>query len=129
MTIKLTENGQFLSQSEFENRYKTKTNFIQFQGITHAIKEYARKHGIINFTKNLKMPFISINIFLLIKSKKGGKDFYNILNNNIDKPTSQSKWENTYNIEQETWKDIYVSPFNLPIGTKLQWFQVRIVEP
>ena len=67
-----------------------------------------------------------LNIFLLIKSKKGGKDFYNILNNNNDKPTSQPKWENTYNIEQETWKDIYVSPFNLPIGTKLQWFQVRI---
>ena len=120
------ENGQFLSQNEFENRYNTKTNFIQFQGIIHAIKDYARKHGIINFTKNLKMPFIPINIFLLIKSKKGGKDFYSILNNNNDKPTSQPKWENTYNIEQETWKDIYVSPFNLPIGTKLQWFQVRI---
>ena len=95
------ENGQFLSQNEFENRYNTKTNFIQFQGIIHAIKDYARKHGIINFTKNLKMPFIPINIFLLIKSKKGGKDFYNILNNNNDKPTSQPKWENTYNIEQD----------------------------
>ena len=50
------ENGQFLSQNEFENRYNTNTNFIQFQCIIHAIKDYARKHGIINFTKNLKMP-------------------------------------------------------------------------
>ena len=80
----------------------------------------------MNFTKNPKMPFIPINIFLLIKSKKGGKDFYNVLNNNNDKPSSQPKWENTYNIEQETWKDIYASPFNLPIGTKLQWFQTQI---
>ena len=72
------------------------------------------------------MPFIPINKFLLIKSKKGGKDFYKILNNNIDKPTSQPKWENTYNIEQETCKVIYVSPFTLPKSTKLQWFQVRI---
>ena len=76
--------------------------------------------------KNLKMPFIPINKFLLIKSKKDGKDFYKILNNNIDKPTSQPKWENTYNIEQEICKDIYVSPFTLPKSTKLQWFQVHI---
>ena len=67
-----------------------------------------------------------MNIFLLIKSKKGGKDFYNILNNNNDIPLSQPKWENTYNIEQETWKEKNALPFNLPIGTKLQWFQTQI---
>ena len=44
------ENGQFLSQVKFENMYNIKTNFIQFQ----AIKEYAIKHGITNFTKKSK---------------------------------------------------------------------------
>ena len=61
-----------------------------------------------------------------IKSKKGGKDFYTILNQNLEKPTSQHKWNNIYNIEEETWKAIYSFPFKLSLGTKMQWFQTRI---
>ena len=41
------ENGDLCSQDEFERMYNAKTNFIQFQGITNAIKDYARKHIIL----------------------------------------------------------------------------------
>ena len=61
-----------------------------------------------------------------MKNKKGCSDFYNILNKNNDAPTSKSKWERTYNIEKETWKEIYQVPFNIPIRSLLQWFQYRI---
>ena len=57
------ENGDLCSQDEFERMHNAKTNFIQFQGITTAIKDYARKHNILHFTKKLKMPFIPIDIF------------------------------------------------------------------
>ena len=57
------------------------------------------------------------NIHLLIKSKKGGKDFYAILNHNLDTPTSQHKWNSVYNIEEETWKAIYSFPLKLSLGT------------
>ena len=43
-----------------------------------------------------------------------------------NKPTSQSKWENIYDIydiEEDTWKDIFSSPFKLNVDTNLQWFQ------
>ena len=72
------------------------------------------------------MPLLPANIHLLIKSKKEGKDFYTILNQNLEKPTSQHKWNNVYNIEEETWKAIYSFPFKLSLGTKMQWFQTRI---
>ena len=72
------------------------------------------------------MPLLPANMHLLIKSKKGGKDFYIILNQNLDKPTSQHKINNVYNIEEETWKAIYYFPFKLSLGTKMQWFQTRI---
>ena len=49
-----------------------------------------------------------------------------ILNKNKDKPTSQQKWETIYDIEKETWKNIYAAPFQLFVSTKLQWFQIRI---
>ena len=57
---------------------------------------------------------------------KGGKDFYTILNQNLDKPTSQHKWNNVCNIEEETWKAICSFLFKLSLGTKMQWFQTRI---
>ena len=118
----ISENGEFYLREEFERIYNIKTNFVQYQGIIHAIRVYARSHNIIRFSSKLKLPFITVNIYLFIKSKQGGKDFYTVLNRNSDKPTSQAKWEIIYNVEQETWKVIYASPFQFHIGTKLQWF-------
>ena len=50
---------------------------------------YARTYNIISFSKKLHTPLLPASIHLLIKSKKGGKDFYTILNQNLVKPTSQ----------------------------------------
>ena len=122
----ISENGEFYLREEFERIYNIKTNFVQYRGIIHAIRAYARSHNIIRFSSKLKLPFIPVNIHLFIKSKQRGKDFYTVLNRNSDKPTSQAKWEIIYNVEQETWKVIYASPFHFHIGTKLQWFQTRI---
>ena len=120
------ENGEFLSQDEFEHTYNIKTNFVQFLGLKQAIMAYARTYNIISFSKKLHTPLLPASIHLLIKSKKGGKDFYTILNQNSVKPTSQYKWNHVYNIEEKTWKEIYSFPFNLSLGTKMQWFQTRI---
>ena len=122
----LIETGDFYSQAILERTYNIKTNFIQFQGIKQALKLYGRRFNIRNFTKQLLCPIIPANITLITKSRKGGKDFYTILNKNEDKPTSQAKWEKIYSIEEETWKIISYSPFQIFIGTKLQWFQIRI---
>ena len=87
---------------------------------------YSRTHNVISFSKKLHMPLLPANIHLLIKSKKGGNDFYTIIDQNLDKPISQHKWNNVYNIEEETWKAIYSSPVKLSLRTKMQWFQTRI---
>ena len=76
-----------------ENGYKqnSKQLIVQFKNQFCSISgnntcNYAGRHSVIRLNKNLKLPFIPINIFLLIKSKKGGKDFYTILIRNNDKP-------------------------------------------
>ena len=120
------EIGDFFTQDEFEHTFNIKTNFVQYLVLKRAIVAYARTHNVINFSKKLHMPLLPANIHLLIKFKKGGNDFYTILNQNLDKPTSQHKWNNVYNIEEENWKAIYSSPFKLSLGTNMQWFQTRI---
>ena len=66
------------------------------------------------------------SIHLLIESEKEGKDFYIFLNQNLDKPISQYKWNCVYKTENKTWKEICFCPFKLSLGTKMQWFQTRI---
>ena len=122
----VNDNSEYLSQDEFEHAFNIKTNFVQYLGLKRAIVSYARTHNILTFSKKLHMRLLPANIHILIKSKKGGKDFYTILNQNLDKPTSQHKWNNVYNIEEESWKAIYSCPFKLSLGTKMQWFQTRI---
>ena len=106
------ENGEFLSQDEFEHTYNIKTNFVQFLGLKQAIMAYARTYNIISFSKKLHTPLLPASIHLLIKSKKGGKDFYTILNQNLVKPTSQYKWNHVYNIEEKTWKKSILFPLS-----------------
>ena len=85
----INENGEFYSQEEFERIFNLKTNFLQFQGIKQAIKAYIKSFNITRFTKKLHYPIIPSNLVPFMKSRKGGKEFYMILNKNEDKPTSQ----------------------------------------
>ena len=50
--------------------YNIKTNFVQYQGIIHAIRAYARSHNIIRFSSKLKLLFIPVNIYIVYKIKK-----------------------------------------------------------
>ena len=115
------ENGDFFTQDEFEHTFNIKTNCVQYIGFKRAIVAYARTHNVISFSKKNYIRHYCLQRYpFLIKSKKGGNDFYTILNQNLDKPTSQHKWNNVYNIEEETWKAIYSPPFKLSLGTKMQ---------
>ena len=75
---------------------------------------------------NIQYPVIPNNISLIVKSKRGTKDFYNILNQNDDIPTSKKKWESIYDLDHSTWTEICMSPFRSTNSTALQWLQLRI---
>ena len=45
------ENGDFLTQDEFEHTFNIKTNFVQYLGLKRAIVAYARTHNVISFSK------------------------------------------------------------------------------
>ena len=102
---------------ELRESLKIKLNFLQYIGLTNSLNIF--KSTILNITmiEKLSYPIRPSVINLFFKNTKGCSDFYNILNKNNDSPTSKSKWESVYNIEDETWKEIYQSPFNLPVSS------------
>ena len=59
--------------------------------------------------KKLQYPLLPGTVIPLLCSNKGCKDFYETLNRNNEKPTSQNKWINIYDIEENTWPEIYSS--------------------
>ena len=120
------KNGELLTELELNNMYNINTNFIQLHGITRAIKQYAKSTKIILGSTKLQKPLLPIYLKIYLKSKKGCKDFYNMLNNNQEKPSAVVKWEQIYNVSEEIWRDIFMSPFKYKYSSVLQWFQTRV---
>ena len=102
------------------HKYNIKTNFLQFNGLKAAIKVFAKKLKLDTIRNKLSNPMLPTNISVFLRSTKGSKDLYNILNQNNYTPTSKKKWQEIYDIEEETWKDIYSAPFKQICSTKLQ---------
>ena len=90
------------------------------------MKTFLTKKHINNFNSKYSYPTIPFNVLKIIKHKKGCKELYNVLNKNAFQPTSKIKWEQLYQIEQDTWNNIYNAPFKTQNSSILRWFQVRI---
>ena len=71
----INDNKQFYKYCEFVNKYNIQTNFLTYQGLINAIKDYTVLNDI-DFTQDCFYPMLPLN-------NKGAKDMYNILN--IDK--------------------------------------------
>ena len=122
----IKEDGNFYNEQELTTLYNIHTNFIQYNGMIRSIKTFLSNHATTAFHSKCCYPIIPFSILNIIKHKKGCKELYNVLNRNIYKPTSKTKWEQLYQIEEESWKEIYGGPFKNQYSSMLRWFQVRI---
>ena len=70
------------------------------------------------------MPF---NIGLFLKSRKGSKGMYTVLNRKTVHISAERKWENILNKYDIEWKNIHFHCTKHTKNTKLCWFQYRII--
>ena len=85
-----------------------------------------KTHNIEILQTNIPKPVLPFNVSINIENQKGAKDLYNILNRNNDTSTCRDKWQQTYNLDDTTWREIFLSQFTSSKSTSLQWFQIRI---
>ena len=123
--IKNVDTNDFYTLEEFNYIYHVNANFLNFHGITAAIKKFLTPYNLTNL--NLEYPMIPINIKIFLKSTKGAKIFYNILVKTDIIPTGRKKWDRMFNLDDKSWNRIYCTPFQVTKNTKLQWLQFRIV--
>lgn len=74
---------------------------------------------------NLSCPFIPNNLEMCFQHKKGREFYWKLCKNN---PRSSGKgiWNNFFEINDETWKHVYLTTFRVTSSSKLQWLQYRI---
>ena len=120
--IKDWSNLIFYTLDDIHSRYNFKPNFLEYHGIMAAIKRYIFAQDDRNRNREIiiKYPYIPQQLRIFFKSKKGIKDFYNILNFSNLIPNGKNKWNRLFTINETSWKQIYQLPFQITSHSKLQ---------
>jgi hypothetical protein len=104
----------------FQDTYNIQTNFLTYHGVITVISFYIKKSKIpINDLEKLNGPLIPNIIKIVMKSQKGSKDMYHILDSNSIKSKCEEKWREALNVILN-WKEIYRLPFITTKSSKLQ---------
>ena len=123
----LNEDGTMMSLNQFSNRYNLQIDFMQYFSVRTAVLNYIRKKEINIGPVSLANNNIPFNVKTLLKSNKGCRDMYKILNENEIIPKSQIKWNGIFETENLDWCQIYKIPAKSCRNTKLHWFQYRLL--
>ena len=117
----LTDNNlSILTFNAFKSKYEhiNTTNFLHYNGIASAIKEYLLK--LNNPLYKTTLSNLSWNIV-----RKGNQKVREILNSDKNPPTATMKWNRLF--PNLNWRKIFIKCFRTTAETKLQWFQTRLI--
>ena len=120
----LKDNNKFLSHREFETKYIIKINFLNYNSIISAVKNFQSKFPIQSQPKKLeRQPHFDF----LMKNTKGASHIYQFLLSEKGKNTGQIKWNTINDIDEEQWRKSFYILKTTTSDTKLQWFQIRLL--
>ena len=120
----VSENGDFYTLEQLHNIFNISLDIMKYNSIISSVKE--KSNMCTKEDRNLTCPFIPSTVYIIIKSNKGAKDMYCLLNKNFSVPGVVTKWNNFIELSDLEWKNIFKLPFIITKNTKLQWLQYRI---
>ena len=125
----IKDDNNFLSFSDFTERYDIETNFLTFQGVISAVKSLWKSNEANLHNENAIYESF-IDTFL--KTKKPNRPAYKILVSKKQKRpiTAQRKWVTDCMLETQEnidWKTVYRTPFLCTKITKLIVFQFKLL--
>ena len=122
-------NGKLLTENEIKLSYGIKTNFLEYHRVITCVKVFCNSRKGVSKTHT--KPIFPQYIQVLMRSKKGCKDFYNIINSNKNENQTSyySYWEHKLKqeISSNEWKNIYRICFKTIEDNELIWFQYRLI--
>ena len=124
------EDGKFLSYDTYCARFLDNINFIEYNGLLMAIRQFKQKKYSFLPALDIKIeaPTIPPLMTIILRDKKGCRYIYQKLTENNELPTSLRKWENEFGmIQNYEWKKIFQLPYKVSLCTNIRWFQYRIL--
>jgi hypothetical protein len=116
----LNENGEWYTCDEFCRKYGVVCNFILYNGVLNAVRQYLLKNEVIILTQyQIIDPIVWLNI------SKGNKFVQDILNKPKFPSAAVTKW-NTY-FDNLDWKTIFLNRRKISTDPRLIWFQTRLI--
>lgn len=120
-------NGDLLTLRKFIETYDINTNFLEFEGLMSAVRDYVDKFRFQHFPQKSQNPVCPLLISGLVKDKKGCRSMYDIFLKNKVKPTSLDKRQNEIlYFANVNWQKVFHLPYQVAKETKLIWFQSRL---
>jgi len=114
----------FLTLEEFNNKYSTKLNFLQYNSIISSIRKYTNS---ISIEKQGKKHNFQPALNIILTTKSGTSPIYNkfiIPEANI---SGFRKWSQNTGISKDEWLDSFVKLIATTNDPKLRWIQSRIL--
>ena len=124
----LDNHGNLLSHQEMQNIMSINITWYDYIVIKLSIKKYLKSINI-TLPVSVTKPLLPLNLKPIIHSKKGCRDFYNILNKKNAEVKATSKWSNKlgFNLSKENWKHIFRIAHKSVQDNVYKWFQIKII--
>ena len=120
----LKSGNSFFSHQEFVNHYNIRIDFLSYNSILNAVKQYYSKFTEHNSPKKLQyQPYFDT----LMKTTKGASPIYRKILKVDNTIHGQTKWTNITGISREEWKKSFRLLKSLTHDSKLRWFQFRVL--
>ena len=120
----LRDGETFLSHNDFTTKYNIDINFLVYNSVISAVKEYCSKFPKQKIIKRLQPQ---LHLKLILNTIKGTSPLYQELIKDNTNKTVQSKWQNIIGITLIEWKSSFPLLKYTTADTKLLWLQFRIL--
>lgn len=120
----LKQNDDYLLFNEFKTLYKCNLNFLQYNSLICAIKNYENKIKPTPIKCKLKLqPALEV----IMTTKSGTAPIYKVLLDSADSLKGYIKWSSKTEINKSDWIESFEKLKNTTQDTKLRWLQYRIL--
>ena len=127
--IVISGGKRFKTIDELQNDYNIPISVMDLNQIKHAMPLKWKKtiREVVGNTNNC-LEYIRINGTQFHLSSIRTRDLYALLKDKIAlRPTSENKWSELYEIEEDEWSDIYLRSAQLTHNTKIVQMQYKLL--
>ena len=120
----LMEEKVLMNYEQFTQKYNIQLNYLTFYSIIRCIEKSIDFNTLEETGRTLKNQQ---TLSVILKSKKGSSDIYNIFLNYSNKSKGKNKWKTLLGLEEDDWAGSFPFLKYTVKDTKLRWLQFRIL--